>query len=497
MLSAAIVALVVAYTLAQLRFVLVCSVAPGKPAMLPVETPSTFPMVAIQVAAYREALALPELLPAILNLDWPRDRFFVQIIDDSSGRDAEASRKVVERFSSRGVRVDYLNRGSRSAYKAGALNHGLEAASGAELIAYFDADCRPRRDFLKHLVPRFSDPQVAAVQARWEYPNGSLSPTTIAQQAAFEYLFRYEYGLRALLGSPVYYLGSAAVWRRQSLEALGGWETRHFTAEDVDMGIRARAGGWRVLYEPTALADDDAVEDFLAFRSQQRRWAHAVMQAAVDGAGGLLAPTSGRRALLLDATGLMPHASLVMTLVTTALIVVHTVVGGARGAALDAAEWTFAALVAFSPAAIALVAAMRYFHPDRWQSQAVLLARAGFAAAATMTSFVFGLADFIARRRMEFVATPKGGQVAVVQDSRRRWLRMHYGPIVFDAAVAVGLLSGGVVAIAQGSLNAAVPALLLGPAFATSLVRTLRAVRRHERRMETTAPATSSGTLAL
>ena len=45
----------------------------------------------------------------------------------------------------------------------------------------------------------------------------------MAQQAAFEYLFRYEYGVRDLLQTPVFYLGSAAVWRREAMEQLGGW----------------------------------------------------------------------------------------------------------------------------------------------------------------------------------------------------------------------------------------------------------------------------------
>ena len=190
----------------------------------------------------------------------------MQVIDDSAGEDAAAAHDVVSQFSGRGVRIDYLNRGNRTGFKAGALNHGLTGARDAEFIAYFDADCRPRREFLSTLLPRFSDDSVAAVQARWEYPNAELTPLTMAQQAAFEYLFRYDYGLRAMLGTPVYYLGSAAVWRRKALEELGVWRTEPLTAEDVDMGYRARAAGWKVLYEPEALADNDAVEEMLAFR---------------------------------------------------------------------------------------------------------------------------------------------------------------------------------------------------------------------------------------
>jgi cellulose synthase/poly-beta-1,6-N-acetylglucosamine synthase-like glycosyltransferase len=494
-LSAVIVVLVALYALAQLRFVIVCSLARfAQPSMPPSVDPLLdFPTVAVQVAAYREAPALPGLLEAILQLDWPRDRYFVQIIDDSVGADARASREVVEQLSCHGVRIDYLNRGSRAGYKAGALNHGIAAARDVDLIAYFDADCRPRREFLTRLVPQFSDDRVAAVQARWEYPNGGVSPLTMVQQAAFEYLFRYEYGLRAWLESPVYYLGSAAIWRREAIEALGGWRTHPFTAEDVDMGCRARAAGWTVLYDPTALADDDAVEDILAFRAQQRRWAHAVSRAALDASRGFLHANWSWPAFLIDLTGLVPHATIVLTLVTTLLIALHVMLGGERTVVLNRAEWLFAALVAASPAVVALVLATRHYHPDRWLSRTALLMRAGFAGAATMTSFVFGLADLARQRRMEFVTTPKDGQVGVIADSRRRWVGMLYGPIAFDAAVAVFLVTATAIAVRRDAVNAAVPAILLGAAFAVSFVYSLVAVSRHRSRLIRATAQSRSG----
>jgi cellulose synthase/poly-beta-1,6-N-acetylglucosamine synthase-like glycosyltransferase len=485
MTAALIIALVVVYVLALLRFVVVCVAAARlpEPARHRQPLPSPLPLVALQIATYREAPALPGLLEAILRLDWPRDRLIVQIVDDSSGEDAAASRAVAARFSASGVRVDYLNRGSRAGFKAGALNYALAAARDADLIAYFDADCRPRPAFLSCLVPRFGDDRVAAVQARWEYPNAELTPLTMIQQAAFEYLFRYEYGLRAALGSPVYYLGSAAVWRRQALEDLGGWRTHPFTAEDVDMGCRARAAGWQVLYEPAALADDDAVEEMLAFRAQQRRWAHAVTRAGLDARSGLLRAPWGWRALLLDVTAFLPHATIVLTLIVTLVLVAHLLVGAERSAAVNAAEWTFAAAVGASPAVLALVLAMRHFHAGRWRRQAALFLQGGFAAAATMTSFLFGLSDLGREGRLEFVATPKSGQVAVLGESRDRWLRRLYAPVAFDAAVTAFLSIGLVVAVARQAVNVAVPALLIGAAYGASCARSVAAIRRHRARL--------------
>jgi cellulose synthase/poly-beta-1,6-N-acetylglucosamine synthase-like glycosyltransferase len=476
-----IIALVVFNLVAQARF-LILNIAmwciPDAEATSDGQRPD-LQTVALQVAAYREAPALPSVLRAIMALDWPRDRFVVQIIDDSEGEDARATREVTEQFARQGLRVDYFNRGSRAGFKAGALNYGLGATQGIELIAYFDADCRPRSDFLTRVVPRFSDPRVAGVQARWEYPNASVSPLTMAQQAAFEYLFRYEFGIRAYLGSPVYYLGSAAVWRREAIEGLGGWRFAPFTAEDVDMGYRAGNSGWKVLYEPNVVADNDAVEDILAFRAQQRRWARAVTQAGIDAARGCIAAPWGRMVQLVECTALLPHATIPLTLVTTLLIALHVIVGRAQSGLLHRMEWVFAVCVLVPPSVIAVVLATRYFHPRQWILQVALLAKAGPVAAATMTSFLFGLVDLAMARSVEFISTPKAGQVAVMGDSRRRWLGALYAPLVFDAVVALLLLTGGALAIKRGELSAAVPTALLGLAFVGSVILSVRAAFRH------------------
>ena len=95
-----------------------------------------------------------------------------------------------------------------------------------------------------------------------------------------------------------------------------GFRTEPLTAEDVDIGYRARAAGWKVLYEPEAVADNDAVEKMLAFRAQQRRWAQAVGRAGLDASGEILRSKWGLRAWLLEVTAPLAHLTIVLTLAT-------------------------------------------------------------------------------------------------------------------------------------------------------------------------------------
>src|ERR1051325_269654 len=50
--------------------------------------------------------------------------------------------------------------------------------------------------------------------------------------------------------------GSAALYRRAMLEAIGAFDSRFFLyCEDTDLGLRARWAGWKCLYVPEAVVE--------------------------------------------------------------------------------------------------------------------------------------------------------------------------------------------------------------------------------------------------
>lgn len=464
------------FLLSQLRFALLMLMARRAPPS-PADQGGT-PLVAIQVATYREAETIASLLDAIGRLDWPREQMMVQILDDSPAPDAARIDAIVAEHAARGLPVRCYRRGSREGFKAGALNHGLEVASPADYIAYFDADCRPDPQFLRKMMPHMADPNLAAVQARWRFPNALASPLTALQAAAFESLFAYDLPLRARLGLPAYYFGSAAVWRRAVPLALGGWRFKPFTAEDVDMGLRAGNAGWHLAYEADDLADDDAVEDMLAFRTQQRRWAQAVLQAGFSALGSL--PRSARRPLatLIDWSSFAPHALIPLTLLVTLCLAVWVLLQIPPAPALF---WTLSALMVVSPATLALVVAQRRLHRRDWWARLLLLLRAGPYLAAAMTSFLLGFADFLRPDKLEFVATPKAGRAGVIGGRTAPWIKAHIGPPVLDAGLAVLFGAAALAAWRHAVPSALLPLLLMSFQFLLSGVLTGSALRQRVR----------------
>ncbi|HEY5211481.1 MAG TPA: glycosyltransferase, partial [Acidobacteriaceae bacterium] len=88
------------------------------------------PFVTIQLPIYNEQFVIDRLLDACCRLDYPRDRFEIQLLDDSTDETVGVASAMVARFAAgtQGLApqpVYYLHRTNRHGYKAGALEEGL------------------------------------------------------------------------------------------------------------------------------------------------------------------------------------------------------------------------------------------------------------------------------------------------------------------------------------------------------------------------------------
>ena len=98
-------------------------------------------------------------------MDYPKDKYEIQVLDDSTDETVEISRKKVNEYKEKGFNIELLTRTDRKGYKAGALKEAMPKAKG-DFVAIFDADFLPNKDFLKKTIPLFADENVAVVQTR-------------------------------------------------------------------------------------------------------------------------------------------------------------------------------------------------------------------------------------------------------------------------------------------------------------------------------------------
>lgn len=238
--------------------------------------PDALPDVTVQLPVYNERTVAARLIRAAGALDYPRDRFEIQVLDDSTDETRAIVDAEVAQLVAQGVTAHVARRTERRGYKAGALDHGLASARG-DLICIFDADFVPGPDFLRRLVPRFADPRVGMVQARWGHANREDSLLTRAQSTLLDGHFVIEHTVRHDSGVFFNFNGTAGIWRRAAIESGGGWEHDTLT-EDLDLSYRAQLAGWRFVYVPRVVAPAEVPPDIAAFKSQQHRWAKGSVQ---------------------------------------------------------------------------------------------------------------------------------------------------------------------------------------------------------------------------
>ncbi len=243
--------------------------------------PDDLPFVTIQLPIFNEQFVIARLLDACCKLDYPRDRFEIQLLDDSTDETVEVARELAERYAAGLAGLEpqpifYLHRENRYGYKAGALDAGLQSARG-EFVAIFDADFVPPRDWVMKVIHHFAEPEIGMVQTRWTHLNRNYSFLTQVEAILLDGHFVLEHGGRSRAGVFFNFNGTAGMWRRKVIGEAGGWQHDTLT-EDTDLSYRAQLIGWKFKYLQDVECPAELPIEMTAFKTQQARWAKGLVQ---------------------------------------------------------------------------------------------------------------------------------------------------------------------------------------------------------------------------
>ncbi|MEM8505202.1 MAG: glycosyltransferase [Cyanobacteria bacterium P01_D01_bin.1] len=234
------------------------------------------PSVTVQLPIFNELYVVERLLDAIAQLDYPKDKLEIQVLDDSTDETQQLCHQNVEALKQQNFNIIHVRRSSRKGFKAGALAHGL-AQTASELILIFDADFVPNADTLLQMVDYFSDPTVGMVQARWSHINRQYSSLTQIQALMLDGHFVIEQTARNRSGCFFNFNGTAGIWRASAIADAGGWQHTTVT-EDLDLSYRVQLKGWRCIYLPQLSIPAELPVEMNSFKSQQFRWAKGASQ---------------------------------------------------------------------------------------------------------------------------------------------------------------------------------------------------------------------------
>ena len=235
------------------------------------EFPETYPFVSIVVPAYNEAEVIQASLSSLLELRYPY--YEIIAVDDGSSDGTYETMKTFE-GNHYGVRVSVFRK--ENSGKADTLNYGIRR-SKAPIIVCMDSDSRLTPEALRYAVFHFTDPNVGAVAGNVKVINRHNIWTKLQ---ALEYIE----GLNIVRNAQAFWRsvnvipGPMGIFRRTAIEATGGYDSDTF-AEDFDMTVKILADGWKIDYEPKAVAYTEAPEELLDIIKQRYRWCRGILQA--------------------------------------------------------------------------------------------------------------------------------------------------------------------------------------------------------------------------
>lgn len=256
---------------------------------LPEET-SQYPSVDILIPVYNEPLDLIKTTAiAAFNIDYPRDRRTVHILDDGAtlakrndpktSQTAWAQHYALRQMAA-ALGASYITRETNVRAKAGNLSHALHHTT-SDLILVLDCDHVPAKDILKNTVGWFiKDPKLAFIQT----PHFFINPTPLEKNmealrdapSESELFYRSSHpGLDFWNAS--FFCGSAGILRRRCLEEIGGFAGETIT-EDCETAYTLHCRGYNSVYIARPMVCGLSPETFDDFIRQRSRWAQGMTQ---------------------------------------------------------------------------------------------------------------------------------------------------------------------------------------------------------------------------
>ena len=237
--------------------------------------PGFMPLVSLHLPAYDEPpQVLEATLRALAELDYPN---FEVLVVDNNTPDERTWRPVEKICRDLGPRFRFIHLENWPGFKAGALNFALsQTSSAAEIIGVIDADYLVEPSFLRELVPAFTDPQVAFIQAPQDYRDFEPGSFSEAMYYSYEYFFRVPMPVRNEHNA-IIFSGTMDLIRKSVIQKIGGWSEWCVT-EDAEASLRVLRLGYKSLYYHRSLGRGLMPCTFAGLKKQRFRWCFGNVQ---------------------------------------------------------------------------------------------------------------------------------------------------------------------------------------------------------------------------
>ncbi len=236
------------------------------------EGTSEYPSVTAIVPCWNEEKTVARTVHSLLELDYPKDKFKIMIVDDGS---TDKTWEVIQQFKNN-PQIELHTKKNGGKYTA--LNYGLSKLT-TDLVGCLDADSYVHKDTLKKIVYYFQDKETMAVAPSiklWE-------PKSVLQL-----LQKIEYGFGIFNRKMFQYMnaiyitpGPFSIFRKEVFEKLGPYRHAHNT-EDIEIALRMQENGMKIVHAHNAFVYTVPPNTVKKLLVQRIRWSHGFIQNAKD-----------------------------------------------------------------------------------------------------------------------------------------------------------------------------------------------------------------------
>ena len=227
------------------------------------------PKVSIIIPAWNEEKGIAGTIKSAIELDYPRKKLEIIVIDDGSKDNTYA---IAKSFKNKNVKVfkNKINMGKRAS-----MNFGIKKAKG-EIIVTMDADnIIVKGDILKKMVYNFNDSNVMCIAPTTAIynPKGILQRVQQVEYLLGVFLRKAFSSINAIHITS----GAFSVYRKSFFEKHGDFD-EHALTEDMEMALRIQYYGYRIVNDLTAVAYTIAPNKFIPLMKQRIRWYVGLMK---------------------------------------------------------------------------------------------------------------------------------------------------------------------------------------------------------------------------
>ena len=234
-----------------------------------------YPFISIIVPVFNEGIVLKHSIESLLDIDYPNYEIII-VNDGSTDNTSQVGEELVgnQKGNSGLVKVSLINKPNGG--KAKALNAGIQY-SEAQFVLCMDGDSQLSPNTLKMAVRHFIDPAVGAVAGNVKVQNRKKILTDLQ---ALEYLegLNMARSAQGFIKMVNIIPGPIGLFRKTALREAGFYSSDTF-AEDADVTLKILSNGWRIVYEPNAIAYTEAPVTIYQLLKQRYRWTRGILQA--------------------------------------------------------------------------------------------------------------------------------------------------------------------------------------------------------------------------